>query len=55
VQEYRLQTKPTTKLRTDCATISDAQERLERGETVTVASSDMMQLRSRLAAFGISG
>ncbi len=55
VEAYKLETKPTTKLRTDCATVSDAQERLERGETVTVAGSDMMQLRSRLAAFGISG
>ncbi len=53
VQEYRLITTPTTRLRTDCATVSDAHERLERGETVTVAGSDMAQLRQRLASFGI--
>lgn len=55
VQEYKLATKPTTTLRTECATVDDAQERLGRGETVTVAGSDIERLRSRLAAFGVSG
>ncbi len=53
VQEYRLVTVPTTRLRTDCATVSDAHERLQRGETVAVAGSDIAQLRQRLASFGI--
>lgn len=39
VQADKLETKPTTKLRTDCA---------------TVAGSDMMRLRSKLAAFGVA-
>jgi hypothetical protein len=55
VQEYRLQAKPVTRQRTDCATVSDAQARLERGETVCVAGPDMAQLRSRLASFGVVG
>jgi protein involved in polysaccharide export with SLBB domain len=53
VQAYRLETTPTSRLRTDCATVSDAQERLQRGETVVVAGSDMAQLRQRLASFGV--
>lgn len=55
MQEYRLVTVATTRLRTDCATVSDAQDRLQRGETVVVAGSDMAQLRMRLASFGIDG
>lgn len=54
VQEFKLETVPTSRLRTECATVSDAQERLSRGETVIVAGSDIMQLRSRLASFGVS-
>jgi hypothetical protein len=53
VQAYRLTTTPTTRLRTDCATVDDAQARLERGESVVVAGSDIERLRSRLAAFGV--
>lgn len=53
VQEYRLVTTATTRLRTDCATVSDAQERLSRGESVVVAGSDMEQLRQRLASVGV--
>lgn len=53
VQAYKLETEATSRLRTDCATVPDAVERLERGETVTVAGSDMMQLRSRLAGHGV--
>lgn len=53
VQADRLATVPVTRLRTECATVSDAQERLSRGESVVVAGSDMAQLRQRLASFGI--
>lgn len=54
VQADKLETKPTSKLRTDCATVDHAYEVLSRGETVTVAGSDMMRLRSKLAAFGVA-
>lgn len=53
VQEYRLTTVHDPKLRSECATVDDAIQRLERGEAVTVAGSDMGQLRSRLAGLGI--
>lgn len=51
VQAYKLEVTPTTKLRTQCVKVADAFEALQRGETVTVAGSDMAQLRQRLAAF----
>lgn len=54
VQGDKLETKPTTRLRSECARVADAQEKLSRGETVTVAGSDIEQLRSRLAAFGVA-
>ena len=53
VQADRLETKQTTKPRTDCATVDHAYEVLSRGETITVAGSDMMRLRSKLASFGV--
>jgi hypothetical protein len=43
----------TTRLRTDCATVDDALLRLSRGEEVTVAGSDMVALRARLAQEGV--
>lgn len=43
----------TPRLRTDCATIDDALQRLARGEAVIVASSDMQALRTRLAVLGV--
>lgn len=43
-------TKTTSALRTYCATPDDALERLGRGESVTVAGSDMVTLRAMLAA-----
>jgi hypothetical protein len=49
----RMQTKHEPKARTECATIDDAVNRLQRGEAVVVANTDMGQLRSRLASFGI--
>ena len=54
VQEYKLMTTPTTTLRSQCARIDDAWEKLKRGEEVTVAGNDIERLRQRLAAFGVS-
>ncbi len=49
-----LHTQQATRPRTDCATVDHAAQALvEEGETVIVAGSDMMQLRSRLASFGV--
>ena len=48
-----LQTMPTSRMRTDCATVDHAYEVLERGEPVVVAGSDMQALRRRLAAFDV--
>jgi len=42
--------EPTARLRTQCATIDDALIRLRRGDAVTVAGSDMIALRARLAS-----
>lgn len=53
IDEIKLTTQHTPRLRTECATVDDAAQRLLRGESVTVAGSDMRQLRSRLASFGI--
>lgn len=41
------------RVRTDCATVDDALQRLERGEAVIVAGSDMQALRTRLAVLGV--
>ena len=49
----RMQTKHEPKVRTECATIDDAVQRLQRGEAVVVSNTDMGKLRSRLASFGI--
>ena len=45
----------TTRLRTDCATVDDAIQRLSRGEAVTVAGADMPALRRVLAREGVRG
>lgn len=45
-------TKTTSALRTYCATPDDALQRLRRGESVTVAGSDMVTLRAMLEAEG---
>jgi hypothetical protein len=45
----------TTRLRTDCATVDDAFQRLSRGEAVTVAGADMPALRRVLAREGVRG
>jgi hypothetical protein len=41
------------RVRTECATVDDALQRLERGDTVIVAGSDMAALRTRLARLGV--
>lgn len=53
IEETKLTTKHTPTLRTECARVDDAAERLLRGQEVVVAGSDMGPLRSRLASFGI--
>ena len=53
VQESRLITTYDPRMRTECATVDDALQRLRRGEEVTVAASDMGQLRTQLAGLGI--
>ncbi len=53
IDGVKLTTMHDPKLRTECATVDDAMLRLQRGETVTVAGSDMGQLRSRLAGLGV--
>ncbi len=55
VDEVKLIAEHTPRLRTECATVDDAAQRLLSGKAVTVAGSDMGQLRSRLASFGIGG
>ena len=53
VMAGELLTRNTSMLRTYCATVDDALLRLARGETVTVAGSDMAALRARLAHEGV--
>lgn len=53
VVDDRMQTKHDPRPRTECATIDDAVNRLQRGEAVIVSNVDMGSLRSRLASFGI--
>ena len=53
VDEVKLKTEHTPRLRTECARVDDAAELLLRGQEVVVAGSDMGPLRSRLASFGI--
>ena len=53
VQANELTTLPTSRMRTDCATVDHAYEVLSRGEAVVVAGSDMEALRQRLRAFEV--
>lgn len=53
VDGVKLTTEHTPRLRTECARVDDAADRLLRGQEVVVAGSDMGPLRSRLASFGI--
>jgi rRNA-processing protein FCF1 len=45
---------PTTRLRSQCATVDDALQRLAKGERVVVAGSDMVALRDRLRQAGVN-
>ena len=54
LQANELQTMPTSRMRTDCATVDHAYEVLSRGEAVVVAGSDMQALRRRLAASDVA-
>ena len=53
VSGYELTVAPTTRLRTNCATVDHALEVLARGESVVVAGSDMAALRTRLQGAGV--
>lgn len=53
VNAGELVTRSTSMLRTYCATVDDALDRLSRGEAVTVAGSDMAALRRRLTQEGV--
>lgn len=54
VIEYKLGTKPTSCLRSECVKVADAVALLQRGEEVVVAAFDVTQLRQRLASFAIA-
>ncbi|GIK73816.1 MAG: hypothetical protein BroJett021_28040 [Chloroflexota bacterium] len=43
-----LHVRSTTALRSECPTVEEAIERLHQGEQVTVAGSDMAELRRRM-------
>lgn len=48
-----LRTTSTTRLRSECATVDDALQRLAAGERVVVAGSDVAALRDRLLRAGV--
>jgi len=53
VHGYELTCQPTTRLRTECATVDHALQILARGERCVVAGSDMAALRMRLMQVGV--
>ena len=53
VQEYQLTATPTTYPKSNCVKVELALAQLQTGETVIVASSDIAQLRQRLAGLGV--
>ena len=53
VHDWQLTTQPTTRLRSECATVDHALQVLERGERCVVAGSDMAALRERLRRAGV--
>lgn len=53
VSGYELMCTPTTRLRTECATVDHALQVLAAGERCVVAGSDMAALRDRLRRAGI--
>lgn len=50
VQDGELVIVPTTSMRSECASPEEAIPRLGQGEWVTVAGSDMAEIRKRLGA-----
>lgn len=53
ISGYELAAIPTTRARSECATVDDALQRLAKGERVVVAGSDMAALRDRLRRAGV--
>ena len=53
VHDWQLTAQPTTRLRTECATVDHALQILARGERCVVAGSDMAALRDRLRRAGV--
>lgn len=54
ISGMELATIPTTRLRSECATVDDAMQRLASGDRVVVAGSDMVALRDRLRQAGVA-
>ena len=53
VHDWQLTAQPTTRLRTECATVDHALIELAKGEKCVVAGSDMAALRMRLQQAGV--
>ena len=53
VHDWQLLIQPTTRLRTECATVDHALIELAKGERCVVAGSDMAALRMRLMQAGV--
>ncbi len=53
VSGYELTCTPTTRLRSECATVDHALQELAKGEKCVVAGSDMAALRDRLRRAGV--
>ena len=54
VHGYELTATPTTRLRSECATVDHALIELAKGERCVVAGSDMAALRERLRRAGVA-
>ena len=53
VHDWQLTSTPTTRLRSECATVDHALQVLAAGERCVVAGSDMAALRDRLRRVGV--
>ncbi|MCB0133934.1 MAG: hypothetical protein KDD75_02345 [Caldilineaceae bacterium] len=53
VHDWQLVATPTTRLRSECATVDYALIELAKGERCVVAGSDMAALRMRLQQAGV--
>ena len=53
VHDWQLVATPTTRLRSECATVDHALIELAKGERCVVAGSDMAALRERLRRAGV--